>query len=111
MIPYANVTLTEIDQPGSAPNYDEPGTAGTPRGTGSLGCYVADQVVEVESAGRVDELVKTRIEIPWAVGSLVQRGDTLRWTHRETGVAWTRVAEDVSGTRLVGRVRILLEDA
>jgi hypothetical protein len=117
MIPYANATLTEILQPGNAPDWDTAAGAGIARWSGTLGVYVADEVIEQERAatlaagGQVTGLVKTRVEIPWSVGRLVQRGDTLRWTHNETGVSWTRVVEDITGTRLIDRVRVLVEDA
>lgn len=108
MIPYTNASLTAITAVGTSPDYDNPGSPGTARWTGSQGIYVVEEPVETLSPGRVDEVVQTRLEIPWSVGSLVRRGDTLTFTFKgaqETGIAGT-----VTGDQLLGRRRVLLEN-
>jgi hypothetical protein len=108
-IPYTNATLTAITGPGVAPDYDDPGSPGTARWTGSLPVYVAEELHEVESAGRVDEIIKTRVEIPYQIGQLVKRGDNIAYTYESA--SHTRIAEDLLRAPLVGRVRVLVQDA
>lgn len=108
MIPYANARLTAITAPGNAPDYDQPGSAGAARWTGSVGIYVSEDLHEVESPGRIDEIIQTRVEIPHVVGKLVRRGDTLSYTSQETGASSDRVAEDLIFSPIVGRVRVLV---
>lgn len=108
MIPYTNASLTAITSPGNAPDYDQPGTAGAARWTGTRGIYVAEDLHEIESPGRVDEIIKTRLEVPYDIGKLVQRGDTLTYTFE--GASRTRTAQDLLHAPLVGRVRVLVVD-
>lgn len=109
MIPYRNASLTAITAVGTSPDYDDPGTAGTVRWTGAEGIYVAEEIVETLSPGRVDEVKQTRIEIPYSTGSLVQRGDTLTYTYE--GASTQRKAGTITHAPLVGRVRVLVENA
>jgi hypothetical protein len=102
---------------GSSADYDQPAIPGTPRWTGSLGIYVADEVKEIigtSTAGavvadRIDEIVQTRLEIPYNIGRLVQRGDIITYTYE--GESVTRTAGTITHAPLVGRVRVLPEDA
>lgn len=117
MIPYRNATLTAITPVGASADYDQPASGGIPRWTGRLDIYVADEVKEIigtASAGavvadRIDEIVQTRVEIPYNIGRLVQRGDTITYTYEGRSV--TRTAGTITHASLVGRVRILLEDS
>jgi hypothetical protein len=117
MIPYVNATLTAITPVGTSADYDTPATDGTPRWTGTLGIYVAEEVVETIAtpsatsavSNRIDEILQTRLELPYTVGRLVKRGDTLTYTYE--GAAVTRTAGTLSHAPLVGRVRVLLENA
>jgi hypothetical protein len=108
MIPYANATLTAITPVASSADYDQLATDGTPRWTGELGIYVVEERREVLGADREDEVLQTRVEIPYAIGRLAERGDTLTYTY-ENAIA-RRVAATITRAQLVGRVRVLLED-
>lgn len=107
-IPYVNATLTAIIPPASSDDYDTPGTSGAARWTGEQGVYVAEELVEDQTGDRVDELVQTRVEIPWPLGRLVNRGDVLTYTY-EDGER-TRKARNIIHAPIVGRVRVTLED-
>lgn len=109
MIPYVNATLTAIAPVGTSADYDTPATAGTARWTGSEGIYVAEEIVETLSPGKVDEVKQTRLEIPYTTGRLVQRGDRVTYTYEDAPV--TRVAGTIAHAPLVGRVRVLVENA
>lgn len=109
MIPFCNATLTAVAAGGSAEDYDTPQTSGAPRWTGALGVYVAEELIQVERGGDVDEVVITRLEIPYATGKLVQRGDQLTYTYGSA--AHTRRARNLIRSELVGRVRVTLEPA
>jgi hypothetical protein len=109
VLPYVNATLSAITAPGTSSDYDTPPVPGAARWTGSLGVYVADELVQVESPGRVDEIIKTRIEIPYTIGQLVKRGDTLAYQFEAT--SHTRIAQDLLHAPLVGRVRVVVADA
>lgn len=116
-IPYVNATLTAITPKGASADYDETEEEGTPRWTGSLGIYVAEETLEqlasvtsnAAASDRLDEIIRTRLEIPHDIGQLVERGDTLTYTYE--GDATKRVAGTITHAPLVGRVRILLQDA
>jgi hypothetical protein len=108
-IPFSNAALTKITSVGSGDDYDQPASTGTDRWTGSVGIYVAEEIVEVLGNERVDEVKQTRLEIPYAVGQLIVRGDTLTYTYE--GAQVPRVAGTISRAQLIGRVRVLLEDA
>lgn len=109
MLPYTNATLTAITPVGTSTDYDTPASAGTPRWTGTLAIYIAEEIIETLSPGKVDEVKQTRIEIPYDTGKLVHRGDTLTYTYEAGTVA--RIAGTISHAPLVGRVRILVENA
>lgn len=117
MLPYTNATLTAIAPVGSSADYDQPASAGIPRWTGEAGIYVADEVKEIIGtssasaavADRIDEVVVTRVEIPYNIGRLVKRGDTITYIYE--GQPVTRTAGTITHAPLVGRVRILPEDA
>lgn len=118
MIPYRNATLTSIAGGGTIEDFDTPAGSDTPRWQGSLGIYVADEVSEERvarsvrqaSGGRVvDELVSTRLEIPYDIGRLAQRGDTM--TYSFEGSTHQRAVRDIIRSEAVGRVRVLLVDA
>jgi hypothetical protein len=108
-IPYVNASLTAITAVGTSPDYDDPGSPGTARWTGAQGVYVAEEVIETLSPGRVDEVKQTRIEIPYLIGKLVQRGDTLTYTYESA--SQQRKAGTITHAPLVGRVRVLVENA
>lgn len=108
MIPYVNAALTKITAIGTSDDYDDAATSGADRWTGSVGIYVDDTRGQVISPQRIDEIDQTRLEIPWTVGRLVQRGDTLTYTYQ--GATETGVAGTLSGDQLVGRRRVLLEN-
>jgi hypothetical protein len=116
-IPYINGMLTAITPKGATADYDQAPADGTPRWTGSLGIYVAEETLEelasvtarAVASDRLDEILRTRVEIPHTVGQLVERGDTLTYTYEGEDVR--RVAGTITHAPLVGRVRVLLEDA
>lgn len=111
MIPYRNANLTAVTAPGAAADYDAPGGSGSDRWIGVLGVYFSEDLHEVESAAGVDEIIRTRVEIPYSpAGRLVRRGDTLTYTSLEDGTVRSRVARDVIYSPVVGRVRVLVED-
>lgn len=111
MIPFTNAVLSSIAGGGSAEDYDTAAGAPTARWTGTLGVYVAEELQEAVAGGglAVTEVVTDRVEIPHAIGQLVQRGDTLTFTYED--VVQTRKARDIIRSAAVGRVRVLLEDA
>ena len=109
MIPYTNATLTSITPVGTSADYDTPAAAGTPRWTGNLPVYVAEELQETDQAVKVDELVHTRLEIPYSVGRLIARGDTLTFTYEDA--SHQRVARDIIRAQLVDRVRVILQEA
>lgn len=114
-IPFSNASLTAINAGGTAEDYDQVATIGTARWTGSLGIYVAEELVQVEGGNlrgsqlAVDEVITTRLEIPYAVGRLVQRGDRLTFTYEDA--THTRTARNLMHAELVGRIRVTLEPA
>lgn len=110
MIPWTNATLTAIRQPGTSPDWDQAASGLVTRWSGDLAVYVADEIREDQTGLSVDELLVTRVEVPWQYGRLIERGDTLEYTD-ETGTARVRQAETITGSRLVGRVRVLLRNA
>jgi hypothetical protein len=109
-----NATLTVIAPGGTAEDYDYDGAAGTARWTGSLGVYVtglhrddrAESVTQVEGGGDVTEVVRIRVEIPYEVGRLVQRGDTLTFAFE--GATQQRIVENLVRTPTCGRVRAVV---
>lgn len=107
MIPYVNATLTAITAPGAGDGYDVDAPAGGQRWAGTVGIYVAEELVQIESPGRLDEVVRTRLEIPYRVGQLVRRGDTLAY-ELDGVVQQPRTAQNIIASRLTGRVRITL---
>lgn len=68
---------------------------------------MSESTDEVQTPGRVDEVVRTRLEIPYAVGSKVRRGDVLVYVYEDA--QRERVAEDIVRSEIVGRVRVLVE--
>lgn len=109
MLPFVNATLTAITAPGTSADYDTPAAAGAARWTGSTGVYVAEELIEVQSPGKVDEVVRTRVELPYDVGRFVERGDVLAYTYEDA--PHERVARNITHAKLVGRIRVTLEDA
>ena len=115
MIPYRNATLTGIAGGGTLEDFDAPAGADTPRWQGSVGIYVADELSEDRTArndqraSSVSEIVATRLEIPYDIGRLVQRGDTV--TYLFENATHQRAARDIIRSEAVGRVRVLLADA
>lgn len=117
MLPYTNATLTAVTGVGMSADYDTPASSGTTRWTGSAGIYVAEEIVEAISpptatsstSNRIDEIKQTRLELPYDVGKVVVRGDTLTYTYE--GASVSRVAGTISHAALVGRVRVLLENS
>lgn len=106
---YANAMLTEITAVGSSDDYDQAAAPGAARWTGGVGITVRERLVEVLSADRVDELKETHLELPYAVGRLVVRGDTLTYIWEDATVA--RAAGSIIHAKLAGRVRVSLENA
>ena len=108
MIPYANASLLAITPVGTSTDYDIPEADGIARWTGTQAVYIAEEIVEVLSPGRVDEIKQTRLEIPYDVGKLVQRGDSVTYTYEDA--SRKRTAGTISHAKLVGRVRVMLLD-
>jgi len=116
-IPYVNGTLTAITPKGATADYDQAPADGTSRWTGTLGIYVAEETLEqltsvtsnAAASDRLDEIIRTRLEIPHEIGQRVERDDTLTYTYE--GEEVRRVAGTITHAPLVGRVRILLQDA
>lgn len=110
MLVYANATLTRITAPGTADDYDIPGTPGADRWAGSVGVTVRrDPIVEVQANQALNVVRSTRMEIPYDVGSVIEHNDALTYTYE--GETVTRRVDDVTRAQLVGRVRVELEDA
>lgn len=109
MIPYANATLTKIVPLSASDDYEDVATEGTPRWESTVGVYVIDERVELQSGDAVNEVIQTRVEVPWRVGKLIERGDRLTYTD-ENGDVQERAAGTLTSTVLAGRVRVLLED-
>lgn len=110
MIPYMNATLTAVTPAATSDDYDHASTYGAARWTGSVGVYVAEERVEELSAGRQDEVLQTRLEMPYTgPGVLVERGDKLTYTL--DGETVNRFAGTITRAPLMGRVRVLLVDA
>lgn len=107
-LPYTNATLTAITSVGTTGDYDTPAAPGANRWAGELPVTVVEKIVEAISPGRVDELKQTRVEIPYDTGQLVRRGDTLTFTYEDA--SHQRRAGTILHARLVGRVRIILEE-
>jgi hypothetical protein len=105
---YTNATLTAINAAGTAADFDVPAAAGAARWTGTIGIIVDDSKSTLNTPGRTDEIEQTRLEIPWRVGSLVQRNDVLTFTYN--GTTQTGVAADLSGEQMMNRRRVLLAD-
>jgi hypothetical protein len=108
VIPFVNGALTAIQQGATAEDYDQPAVTGTARWTGNLGVYVAEELAQTDGLD-VDEIITTRLEIPYQVGRLVQRGDRLVYTYESA--SHTRTARNLIRAELVGRVRVILEAA
>lgn len=107
-IPYTNGVLTAVTGVGTSDDYDTPASSGTNRWTGTTGIYVAEEILEELTDGQINEVQRTRLEIPHTVGRLVQRGDTLTYTHE--GTTRTGIAGTLAHAPLVNRVKVLLED-
>ena len=108
MIPYSNAVLTAITGVGVSGDYDTAATVGTNRWTGTSSIYVAEEILEELQAGELNQVQRTRLEIPHGVGKQIKRGDTLTYTYdsgTQTGVAGT-----LAHAPLVDRVKVLLED-
>lgn len=109
MLPAVNATLTAIAAVGSSGDgYDDP-TGGAPRWSGNLGIWVAEEILEEIEGGELNEVLRTRLELPYTVGKIVKRGDRVTYVYEDQPV--TRTAGTISHAKLVGRVRVLLEDA
>jgi hypothetical protein len=109
VLPYVNADLTAIHGVGTTADFDIPAAPGPTRWEGSLGIYVAEERAEVLSAEQQDEIIRTRLEIPYDIGRLVERGDTLTYTYE--GAPVERLAGTITRAQLVGRVRVDLEDS
>jgi PPE-repeat protein len=110
-IPFINATLTKIaaDDASAGGDYEVVIAAPAARWTGSVAVYVTDTYQEVEGATRIDLLTKTRMEIPYYVGRLIQQNDHLTYTFE--GAAQERIADNIIRSELVGRVQIIFRDA
>jgi hypothetical protein len=106
---YENARLTKITGAGTAANYDEPAGSGADRWTGDVGVTVRQRHVEQLAQGRIDQVDEAHLILPFDVGALVQRGDTLTFTDEEG--AHTRTAGTIVRAKLTGRVRVDLENA
>lgn len=110
MLVYTNATLTTIRAPGTAADYDIPAVAGSTRWTGSVGVTIRhDPIVESQAGGVLDVVRKTRMEIEYSVGSVIQQNDAVTYVYE--GTTTTRRVDDITRSPLVGRVRIELEPA
>jgi hypothetical protein len=103
---YTNATLTAVNAAGSGDGSDADPALGAPRWTGTIGIIVDDSRQTLNTPGRTDEIEQTRLEIPWRVGSLVKRGDTLTFTY--AGQTQQRVADNLLGEQMMNRRRIIL---
>jgi hypothetical protein len=110
-LPYVNGTLTSVGGDDISADYDTPGSVGTPKWTGSAGIFVSEDLLEADSAGRVDLVVSTRLEIPASVGGRIEQGDQLSYTY--DGAPFVRRANSITrtGSALHGRVRVILQNA
>ena len=108
MLPFTNGVLTAITPPGTSADYDTPAEPGAPRWEGELAIYIAEERRDVLVAGSLDEVIETRLEIPYKIGRLIERRDTLSYTFE--GAELHREAGTITRAQLVGRVRVLLED-
>lgn len=108
MLPLVNARLTAVTPVGATADFDAPAGAAAPRWTGNVGVYVAEEVLEQITAGRIDQVQRTRIELPWTPGSLVRRGDTLTYTYE--GQTQTATAGTIARASVVNRVQVLAED-
>ncbi|MBA3688474.1 MAG: hypothetical protein H0W81_06570 [Chloroflexi bacterium] len=105
---YVNATLTAITPVATVADFDVAASGGTPRFSGAAPATLRELIVERDGLDQ-DELVQTHLEVDYAVGRLVERGDTL--TYDFDGTSHSRVAKDLIRARLVDRVRVLLHNA
>lgn len=108
MIPYANARLTKIQAVSGSKDYDQDTTLGEVKFAGRVGIYAHDELAQTDGADGVTEREQTRLEIPYQTGRGIERGDRVTFTLE--GAEQTRVVKDRSKDRLVGRVRVVLED-
>jgi hypothetical protein len=106
---YTNATLTKITAVGTSPDGGDPGIPGTDRWTGSVGVTVRGPRLEQIGSGRIDEILRTSVTLPYDIGIQVKRGDTL--TYSFESVTYARVAGTLIHAAETGRIRVLLEDA
>jgi hypothetical protein len=104
---YENGRLTRIGQASGPANYDEPGTTGADRWTGSIGVTVRERHVEQIAGGRIDQIDETHLILPYSVGAQVQRGDVLEFVFE--GATHRRTAGTIVRSQFAGRVRVDLE--
>lgn len=107
MLPATNATLTAI-RPVEASEDGDYDDASEDAWTGELGIWVSEEEAESADGETVDELIQTRLEIPYAVGKQVTRGDVLAYTF--DGTAFERRASTIMRASLVGRVKVLVTD-
>lgn len=109
-LPYTNGRLLSITGVGATEDYTDPGdNVGAERWTGNLGITVRQQLLENINGDRIDEIITTSVKLPYAIGRLVRRGDTITYTY--DGDSYTRTAGTIVRAQLTDRVRVTLEDA
>lgn len=108
-LPYSNARLVRISGVGNTPDYDDDGAQGSSRWTGDLPVTVRERREELIAGDRVDEIFRTEIKLPYGIGRIVQRGDSLTFTF--AGEQHSRTAGTIVRAELADRVRVILEDA
>lgn len=106
---YENGRLTAITSAAGPANYGEPGTPGATRWTGNIGVTVRKRHVEQIGAGKLEQIDEAHLILPYEIGTLVVRGDTLSYVDDEG--AQQRTAGTIVPAKLTGRVRVDLENA
>lgn len=108
MLPATNAKLTAIRPAEFSEDGDFDGQADDDRWTGQVGVWVAEEQVENADGDTVDELVQTRLEIPYDVGRQIVRGDVLVYDFEDS--THERRAATIVRAALVGRVKVLVSD-
>lgn len=115
-LPQVNARLKSIVPPGGSEDYDNPGSAGTPKWAGDIGAYVTESVIQSTSQGRLDRLKRTAIVIPGDLRPAVDlaTGDVL--TYDYAGLTHSRKVVDFQAhllptARAFATVKVELEDA
>ena len=107
-----NAMLTAVSGPGFTEDYDDPGTSGSGKWTGTEEVLFSEQAERVQIGGSSNIIVAryvvvdAELDVPWEIGDVL----TLTYDGDAKTVTVRRISKTLA-TGLDGVVRLVLDDA